>query len=76
MGAEMKPNNIPVDKLAEQFSTDRSGVIPPDETKTCTVTNSYNPSLPLVGRKSKPYSSLVSVALWFTGIYMKGWIQK
>ncbi len=43
---EMKPNNIPVDKLAEQFSTDCSGVIHPDETKTCTVTNSYNPSLP------------------------------
>jgi hypothetical protein len=43
---EMKPNNIPFDKLAEQFSPDCSGVIHPDETKTCTVTNSYNPLLP------------------------------
>jgi hypothetical protein len=43
---ETIPNRIQDIHISEQFSIGCSGVIHPDETKTCTVTNSYNPLVP------------------------------
>jgi hypothetical protein len=43
---EKIPNTIQDIHITELFSTDCSGVIHPDETKTCTVTNLYNPLVP------------------------------
>jgi hypothetical protein len=43
---ELRPSNIPFSQSAESLSADCSGVIHPGETKTCTVTNVFNPLLP------------------------------
>jgi hypothetical protein len=43
---EILGNTVLMQHTTTQYSTDCSGVIHPDETKTCTVTNFFNPLFP------------------------------